>query len=177
MSAALSLPLEPAPPVQADTPAPMPPERGTVPREPFAHPDEDFIPLETYEQEPDREAPRVPDFEDAPGIPDPATNDFIRLAAALYSSPAAGHFLERRLQLQRTHGFMARTDLARGPAAIAADLAERAAALRDGLPLRGPLTAATIAAAHARLATTGALALALFDALAAVVPAAAPEDL
>lgn len=189
----LSLELEPASPVQADTPAPMPREPGIasprvdfvdVPREPcFEHPPEDFIPLETYEAEPDEDLDPPRDGEgdhpqDGGGgpVPDPATNDFIRLAAGLYSSGAAQAFLERRLHLQRTHGDKARTDLSRGPAAIAGDLAERAAAIRDGLPLRAPLTASAIAAAQARLATAGALALALFDALAAVAPAAEPED-
>jgi hypothetical protein len=108
-----------------------------------------------------------------PAQPDPATNDFIRLAAGLYASPAAQRFLERRLELQRTHGAAARTDLSRGTYALARDAYD---ALNSSLDrLRGRPRRDALDLAARTVDTAGAILLALADAIAAE-RAALPEE-
>lgn len=137
---------------------------------PIAHPPADFEPLESYEQDPG-DAPG-PDAAD----PDAGVNDYIRLAAGLYASGAGQAFIERRLQLQREHGALAKTDLSNSPLALARSLHERATALIEGLGGRGAPSRETIDAALARLVTVGAVALALHDRLTADRATARKED-
>jgi hypothetical protein len=101
---------------------------------------------------------------------------YIALAASLYASPAAQAFLERRLALQAKHGGGAVTDLSRGAAAIAGNLLERAQAVRERLARNRAPSRGQLEAAAAALATCGALALALHDAIAAALAAAPGED-
>lgn len=177
--AAFALPLE-------DTAAAAPPP---VSRGPIAHGEEDFVPLETYEAEPgDCTGPGEPGPDDVGAgavrgtdggggmLPDAEVDQLIQSAAGLYASEAAQRFLDRRLQLQREHGPLARTDLSNPPYVLALSLHERAQAVLEGLSQRGPHSRETLALARTRLATLGALATALDDRLVADLRTAKSEE-